>query len=189
VFLVGDAPPHMDYQDDVKYPDTIKAARGKGIVVNTIQAGGNDGTTAPWKRIATLGEGRYFQVAQSGSAVAIATPFDEMLAELSAKLDGTRLYYGSAAEQAKQAERLAATDKLHAASSVASQARRAVFNTSATGRENLLGEGELVEDLASGRVDLSWPGGPVVHRQGGAAKAIAGHVTGGAGRRDRTSRQ
>src|SRR5512134_1107372 len=24
VFLVGDAPPHMDYQDDVKYPDTLR---------------------------------------------------------------------------------------------------------------------------------------------------------------------
>jgi len=27
VFLVGDAPPHMDYQDDVKYPDSQGRAR------------------------------------------------------------------------------------------------------------------------------------------------------------------
>src|SRR5690348_8163032 len=26
IFLVGDAPPHMDYSDDVKYPDTCKKA-------------------------------------------------------------------------------------------------------------------------------------------------------------------
>src|SRR5262249_42420941 len=26
IFLVGDAPPHMDYKDDVKYPDTCKRA-------------------------------------------------------------------------------------------------------------------------------------------------------------------
>src|ERR1700704_218647 len=26
IFLVGDAPPHMDYSDDVKYPDTVKLA-------------------------------------------------------------------------------------------------------------------------------------------------------------------
>jgi uncharacterized protein YegL len=40
IFLVGDAPPHMDYQDDVKYPDTLEAAKKRGIVVNTVQAGG-----------------------------------------------------------------------------------------------------------------------------------------------------
>ena len=39
VFLVGDAPPHMDYQDDVKYPEIVAAATAKGIVVNTIQCG------------------------------------------------------------------------------------------------------------------------------------------------------
>ena len=39
VFLVGDAPPHMDYQDDVKYPQVVAAAAARGIVVNTIQCG------------------------------------------------------------------------------------------------------------------------------------------------------
>src|SRR4051794_6136845 len=39
IFLVGDAPPHMDYKDDVKYPDTCKRAVEKGILVNTIQCG------------------------------------------------------------------------------------------------------------------------------------------------------
>ena len=29
IFLVGDAPPHMDYQDDVKYPQTVAARREK----------------------------------------------------------------------------------------------------------------------------------------------------------------
>lgn len=155
VFLVGDAPPHMDYQDDVKYPETLQAAIHKGIVVNTVQAGSNTGTTGPWQRIAVLGQGRYFQVEQGGGAVAIATPFDEKLAELSARLDDTRMYYGSDEEKAKKAEKLAATEKLHASSSVASRARRAAFNASEAGRENLLGERELVEDVVSGRVDLS----------------------------------
>src|SRR5262245_59887548 len=39
IFLVGDAPPHMDYQDDVKYPQTLELAGKKGIIVNTIQCG------------------------------------------------------------------------------------------------------------------------------------------------------
>jgi len=155
IFLVGDAPPHMDYQDDVKYPETVKAALDKGIVVNTIQAGGSPQTTTQWQRIAGLGQGSYFQVEQGGSAVAIATPYDEALAELSAELDDTRLYYGTAEEKAKKALKKEATDKLHAGSSVASRARRATFNASEAGKKNLLGEGELVEDVTSGRLDLS----------------------------------
>jgi Mg-chelatase subunit ChlD len=70
VFLVGDAPPHMDYQDDVKYPQVVAAAKAKGIVVNTIQCGNAADTVAPWRHIASLGGGRYFTVEQAGSAVA-----------------------------------------------------------------------------------------------------------------------
>ncbi|UCE89997.1 MAG: VWA domain-containing protein [Pseudomonadota bacterium] len=155
VFLVGDAPPHMDYQDDVKYPDTIAMAHKYGILVNAIQCGDNGATRTQWQQIASQGHGRYFQVDQAGSAVAIATPFDKKLAELSAKLDDTRLYYGTRAEKAKQQRKLDATDKLHADATVASRARRAAFNASKSGEANLLGENELVDDVASGRVDLS----------------------------------
>ena len=155
VFLVGDAPPHMDYQDDVKYPDTLAVAVKKGIVVNAIQSGQNQTTAAGWQQIAQLGQGRYFQVAQAGNAVAIATPFDKKIALLSEKLDHTRLYYGDVEEKEKQQSKVDATDKLHATSSFASRARRAVFNTSKSGETNFLGEGELVDDIASGRVELS----------------------------------
>jgi len=154
LFLVGDAPPHMDYQDDVKYPATIEAAQRKGIVINTIQAGASADTAKDWQRMASLGQGRFFQVDQGGSAVAIATPYDDRLATLAAELDETRLYYGPAAEKAKKAEKIAATEKLHAGSSVTSRARRAAFNASEAGTANLAGRGDLVDDLASGRVDL-----------------------------------
>ena len=155
VFLVGDAPPHMDYQDDVKYPVTLGAARDKGIVINAIQCGRMSGTTPAWQQIARLGDGQYFQVEQAGSAVAIATPFDEKIAKLSEELDDTRLYYGTAEEKEKQRRKVKAAGKLHAASSVESRARRATFNVSKSGDANFLGEGELVDDVSSGRVDLS----------------------------------
>jgi uncharacterized protein YegL len=154
IFLVGDAPPHMDYRDDVKWPQTLETARARGIRVNAIQCGRNGATTAAWRQIALAGEGSYFQVGQAGSAVAIATPYDERLAKLSAELDSTRLYYGSAADRARQQRKLEAADKLHSEASVASRARRAAFNASASGKANLLGEKELVEGVASGRVDL-----------------------------------
>ncbi len=155
VFLVGDAPPHMDYQDDVKYPVTLALARQKGIVVNTIQCGEDGSATPPWQQIASLGDGNFLQVAQGGSAVAITTPFDDKLARLAANLDETRLYYGNQEKRAEKQRKMEATSKLEASASVAAKARRATFNATASGTANLLGDSELVDDVARGRVDLS----------------------------------
>lgn len=155
VFLVGDAPPHMDYKDDPKYPQTLAEARERGIVINTIQCGDSGVTRQQWQQIAQLSHGQYFQVDQAGSAVAIATPFDADIAMLSKRVDETRLYYGSSEDKAKQSLKLEATDKLHALASPESRARRATFNASASGSANFLGENELIDDVTSGRVDLS----------------------------------
>lgn len=155
VFLVGDAPPHMDYQDEVQFPLTLANAKTKGIVVNTIQCGEDNFTKTQWQQMAQLADGRYFQVGQAGSAVAIETPFDSKIASLSKALDDTRLYYGSDKEKEKQQSKVDATKKLHDESSVATRARRATFNASKSGELNFLGEGELVDDIASGKADLS----------------------------------
>lgn len=154
IFLVGDAPPHMDYQDERQYPQIIAEAKARGIVVNAIQAGAAQATGQAWQKIAALGGGEFFQVDTSGSAVAIATPYDKKLAKLSEELDGTRLYYGDSRTRAEKEGKLAATGKLHRYSSVASRARRAAFNASGSGEANLLGDNELVADVSSGRVDL-----------------------------------
>ncbi len=154
VFLVGDAPPHMDYQDDVKYPQTLAQAKGKGIVINTIQAGNQADTRIAWLQIAQAGAGKYAQVDATGNAVAIATPFDERLAALSSELDETRMYYGSREEKAKWQAKQDAARKLHESASVSSRARRATFNATKSGEANLLGESELVDDVAAGRVDM-----------------------------------
>ncbi len=154
VFLVGDAPPHMDYQDDMKYPVALARAKQRGIVVNTIQCGSDGETTAPWRNIAALGAGDFLHVEQSGSAVAISTPFDDKLARLSAALDETRLYYGNAMEQAATRAKTAATSKMEEKASPAIKARRATFNASESGAANLLGDKELVSEVASGRVRL-----------------------------------
>ena len=154
VFLVGDAPPHMDYRDEVQYPQTVRVAQSKGIIINAIQAGQNGATTRQWQQIAQLGSGDYFQVEQGGSALAVTSPFDRELAELSALLDDTRLYYGSEAEQAEKERKIEATQKINEEASLASRARRAAFNVSASGKQNLIGSNDLVDDVASGRVDL-----------------------------------
>ncbi len=153
IFLIGDAPPHMDY-NEVRYPMIVADALEKGIVINTIQCGGMSSTVAPWTQIASLGHGNFFQVDQAGGAVAYTTPYDDRIATLSAKLDDTRLYYGTEEEQEKMKSKVAATDKLHASASVSARARRGVFNASAGGRTNRLGENELVDAIASGALEL-----------------------------------
>src|SRR5207244_12762459 len=37
IFLVGDAPPHMDYADGPKYADVCQAAAHKGLAINTVR--------------------------------------------------------------------------------------------------------------------------------------------------------
>jgi len=155
VFLVGDAPPHMDYQDDVKYPQLMAAAAERGIVVNTIQCGSMHATIAPWRSIAALGQGRYFTVEQAGSAVAIETPYDRQIADLAAELDGTRFYYGSDEERAFGESKLFTGSRLRSRASVSAQASRGLFNLGTSGVANFLGGRELVDDVANGRVDLA----------------------------------
>ncbi len=155
VFLIGDAPAHMDYQDDVKYPQTIAIAQQKDIIINAIQSGNSKNTTRNWQKIASLGQGDFFQVENNGNAVAIATPFDKKIAELSVKLDDTRIYYGNKETKLKQRRKVAASSKLHRESSEKSLARRATYNVSKSGKTNFLGEGELVDAISSGATQLS----------------------------------
>jgi Mg-chelatase subunit ChlD len=154
VFLVGDAPPHMDYGNDVKYPVTLAAAAKKGIVVNAIQSGQHQFTRPAWQEIASLGHGEYFQVEASGNAVAVSTPFDEKLSRLAAELEDTRLYYGDAETKKAQKTKLDANARLRKELSTEALARRDTFNATASGKANLLGESELVDAISSGRVEL-----------------------------------
>lgn len=105
IFLVGDYPPHMDYQNDLRYPETCLLAAKKGIIINTIQCGGHGSTTPIWEEIAALAGGAFFRVGQSGSAVLTSTPYDEKLACLARELDATRVFYGDASVRAAQEER------------------------------------------------------------------------------------
>ena len=154
LFLIGDAPPHMDYPDDVKYPQTLALAQQKGIVVNAIQSGVNQRTRPAWEHIAALGQGAYFQVENTGNAVAIATPYDEKLSRLAAQLEDTRLFYGDEKTRLAQQKKLEANARLRRELSSEALARRDTFNSTASGRANLLTEQELVTGVTSGDVDL-----------------------------------
>lgn len=154
IFLVGDYPPHMDYDNDVKYPESCKLAAEKGIIINTIQCGTHAGTTPVWTDIAKKAEGQFFCVDQSGSAIVQATPFDANLAELSRRLDNTRIFYGSQEEIADRISRVERADKFYEMAPASAKAARAKFNASESGSDNFLGGRELVMDVSSGQIDL-----------------------------------
>ena len=149
IFLVGDCPPHMDYQDDVKYPETCKLAMEKFIIINTVQCGNYDETTPIWQEIAKKSEGQFVQIAQTGGMIVIRTPYDDDIAKLTKELSSTVIPYGSMETQA------AVLGKLRRAESadVVSNAARAAYNVKSKGRA-VQGKGDLVQSLADDDIAL-----------------------------------
>jgi hypothetical protein len=146
IFLVGDAPPHMDYPDDVKYPATCKAAVKKNLIINTIQCGTLASATTVWKDIAAKAEGSYVAIPQNGGAVVVATPFDKRLGEINTELARTTLPFG------ETKAREAGEDKAHAAAGLGAEAaaERAGF-LAKTGKAAAY---DLLDNIKSGKVKL-----------------------------------
>ena len=107
IFLVGDAPPHLDYADGPKYPELCRIAAKKDLIINTVQCGNIAETTPIWKEIAKLSEGSYAAIAQSGGVAVIATPMDDELARLNKKIGATLIPYGDAMLQREVAAKQA----------------------------------------------------------------------------------
>jgi Mg-chelatase subunit ChlD len=154
IFLVGDAPPQMNYRNDVKYAQSCRMAAEKDIIINTIQCGDMAETRPVWREIARLGRGDYFNVAQSGSAVLYDTPYDAKIAKLSRDLDGTRIFYGTAEDLRKTKVRKEAAEAIYEAAKPSAVAKRTIFNTKAAGAKNFIGSRELVQAVESGNLEL-----------------------------------
>jgi hypothetical protein len=106
IFLVGDAPPQVGYQDGFDYRRHAREARSRGIVVEAIQCGPAPDTANYWREIAQLGMGHYAQIDGQGGMPARITPVDAELAKLNAELARTVVVGGSAAEQDASSRRL-----------------------------------------------------------------------------------
>lgn len=145
IFLVGDAPPHRDYQDDVSFRTSVGSARSRGIAVNTIQCGNMAETAAVWQQIAQLGQGQYAAISQSGGMLALETPQDDRLAELARALGDTALAYGSAKDQDEMKRKLRGA----ADAPVASRSARLAYLHKA-GAGLVSGLSDLVEDVDNG---------------------------------------
>jgi Mg-chelatase subunit ChlD len=106
IFLVGDAPPHVDYQDGFDYRRHVEQARERGIVVEAIQCGPDPATAQVWREIASLGQGHYARIDSQGGMPVKVTPQDAELARLNGELARTVVAAGTAAEQAAVGRKL-----------------------------------------------------------------------------------
>lgn len=149
IFLVGDAPPHMDYANAPQYPEICQAAMKRDLIINTVQCGGIGDTTPIWKEIAKLSEGSYVAIAQEGGMVAIATPMDAKLAELNRKIGATLVAYGSEPARRAVFAKQAASETAPAAVA----ADRLSFNVRSG--KTVQGQGELLDALAAGEVKIA----------------------------------
>lgn len=144
IFLVGDAPPHMDYPDDVKYPVLCEEALKKGIIINTVQCGADRETRQVWQEIARRSEGEYSAIAQEGGMKDIATPFDERLSELNREIGKTIVPYGGAAARST----VVAKQRAAEAAPAPAASDRLAYNA-ATGK-SVQGGGDLLDALKGG---------------------------------------
>ena len=150
IFLVGDYPPHMDYDNDVRYPETCKVAVKKDIIINTVQCGNHGATTPVWKEIAHLSEGSFAAIEQEGGMAAIDSPVDGRIAELTREINDTVIAYGTVEQQAVARSKVAAADSAPAATTAA---RSSYLGKKFAGKA-ISGSEDLVAEVAEGKVEL-----------------------------------
>ncbi len=160
IFLVGDAPPKMNYQDDVKYMQTVKLAKDKDIIINTILAGSDSQTKRVWQDIAQSANGAFSQIAQDGNVTVIKTPYDEKIHQLNIQLNGTIILYGTnkVREQASKVMDSIVSAAPEASSDMAEfNIKRKVSNRVISGEGDLLQELELKNTSVGGLITNQLP--------------------------------
>jgi uncharacterized protein YegL len=156
VFLVGDAPPHMDYAQDTKYETTLRVAKQKDIIVNTVLAGSARDTERVWRDIAQRGDGRFIAIPQDGGQVVIIeTPYDQDIIILQNDINKTVIPYGPrhlqkrAENQTRQLSEVAAAAPASASDMASYINKRARLSS-----EAVTGGGDLVSDVSAGKRKL-----------------------------------
>ncbi len=152
VFLVGDAPPHMDYDNGPKYPEVINAARAEGITIHAVQAGNSSRTRNIWKDIAYRGGGDYIPIPQDGGQITvIETPYDNDIIILQKRLDQTIIPYGNQQTRTDLYKKL--KGKLLAAPSVAVENSK-FYSKRAARKEVITGGGDIISAIRNKDVVL-----------------------------------
>jgi hypothetical protein len=144
VYLVGDAPPHLDYKDGYDYTKASRAAAQAGIHVHAIRCGTDPETATYWRRIASLGHGEFLTIDQDGGMRDRRTPYDEELARLHDELSETVIPFGHGAAETRAA--------LEAAAPAAPSVKAARAGYMAAKKEI---SDDLIAGMTAGTVDLA----------------------------------
>ena len=148
--MVGDAPPHDDYQQYPSVQKTAAQAKDRDITVNAIQVGSIQSTTPIWREVARKGGGEFFAIAQNGGVQAVVTPYDTRLAELGDDMARRGVYYGSAREKVAS-DAMGYTTSL-AAAPISARADRAINKSINT--EAAYHSSDLVQAVENKSIDL-----------------------------------
>lgn len=153
IYLVGDAPPHTDYQDGLNFRAIAMQAKERNIRINTVRCGRDEDTKVAWTEIASRTGGEFSTIDQSGGMNDVHTPFDEELAHLNRALTETAVIYGDAdrrgAVRAKTMKNLEAPAEAQAA-------RAGLFGLfgRTKGKSSAVSEGDLLDDVENKKVDV-----------------------------------
>ena len=152
IYLVGDAPPHTDYNDGINHRTVAQQARERGIRINTVRCGNDETTRVAWMDIASRGGGEFSSIEQSGGMAETHTPFDGELARLNRALTETAMPYGSAEKRSSVLSKA----KHNLEAPAAAQAERAGWYglMGSRGRSAAVSEGDLLDDVDNRRVEL-----------------------------------
>jgi hypothetical protein len=126
IFVCGNEP--ADQDREVTLDAVAKMALGKDIIINTIYCRWNRGSATEvdgWQKFARMAEGRFAQIDMKKGTVAVATPHDKKLEELSGQLNRTYVAYGKDDVRKFKAENQAAQDRNAAKAPGAAPARAA----------------------------------------------------------------
>jgi hypothetical protein len=126
IFVCGNEPADQDKQ--VSLDSVAKMALEKDIIINTIYCRWNRALANEvdgWQAFAKSAEGRFAQIDMKKGTVAVATPQDKKLQELSTQLNRTYVAYGKDDVRKFKAENQAAQDRNAAKAPGAGAARAA----------------------------------------------------------------
>jgi hypothetical protein len=100
IFIAGNEP---FTQGKVNYKDASVNAKEKDVTINTIFCGDyNQGISSYWKDGANLTHGEYMAINHNHQTVHIASPYDDAILLLNAKLNKTYVTYGQKGRQKKE---------------------------------------------------------------------------------------
>jgi hypothetical protein len=121
------------------------------VRVNAVYCGGaDDPDAAGWREVAAIGRGRFASIDHDHGVVAVATPFDARLVELSGALNSTYVAYGK--DAALAAGRQTAQDRNAAGAGAPAAAERAAAKAGAMYRNATW---DLVDRMAEAGFDLA----------------------------------